>query len=120
MPDQCLLAGQSQPAGRGPAGDDQGAGVDRLLAKIHRERPPAEIDAGHVAQLILRPKASRLLAHVLNQLRALDAFGKPGEILHQRGERELASGLMALDHQRLEIGAGGVERRGMARSNRTR
>ena len=66
-----------------------------------------------MAQLILRPKASRLLAHVLNQLGALDALGKPGEILHQGGERELASGLMAFNHQRLEIGAGSVERRGM-------
>ena len=114
VPDQRFFARQSQPACRGPAGDDQGAGVNRLLAKIHREGPLAQIHAGHMAQLILRPKTSRLLAHVLNQFGSLNAFGKPGKIFHQRGERELASRLMAFNHQGLEIGAGGVERSRMA------
>ena len=113
-PINAFSPGQSQPACRCPAGDNQGAGVNRLLAKIHREGPLAQINADHMAQLILRPKASRLLAHVLNQLGTLNALGKPGKILHQRGERELASGLMAFNHQGLEVGAGGVERRGMA------
>ncbi len=113
MTDQRLFPGQSQPASRGPAGDDQGARVNRLLAKIHCEGPLAEVNADYVAQLILRAKASRLLAHVLNQLGALNTLGKSGEIFYQSSERELASGLVSFNHQRLEVGASRVERRGV-------
>ena len=88
--------------------------MNRLLAKIHREGPLAQIDADHMAQLILRPKASGLFTHVLDQLGPLNAIGKPGEILHQRSERKLASRLMPFNHQRFEVGTGGVERRSMA------
>ena len=74
----------------------------------------------HMAELILRPKASRLLAHVLDQLGALDALGKSGKIFHQRGQRELAARLMTFNHQWLEVGASRVERRGVTGSSRTR
>src|SRR5882724_2156730 len=120
MSDQRLFAWQSQPACRGAAGDDQSTGVNRLLAKIHREGPLAQIDADHMAQLVLRPKASGLFTHVLDQLGSLDAIGKPGEILHQRSKRELTSGLMPFNHQWLEVSASRVERRrvaGAARPN---
>ena len=111
--DQCLFAGQSQPARRGSAGDDQGAGVNGFLAQIQGKRAFAQIGADHVAKLILRPEAGRLLAHVLDQLGTLNALGKAGEILHQRGQRELASGFVTFEHQRLQVGAGGVERGGV-------
>jgi len=39
---------------------------------------------------------------------------KAGEVLHLGGDRELAAGLVALQHQGLEVGAGGVERGGEA------
>ena len=68
-----------------------------------------QIGADYVPQLILRAKSSRLLAHVLDQLGSLDAFGKSRKIFHQRGERELPSGLMAFDHQWLQVGASGVK-----------
>ena len=90
--------------------------MNRLLAKIHREGPLAQIDADHMAQLILRPKASRLLAHVLNQFGPLDALGKPGEIFHQGGERELASGPV-LQSPGLRL-ARAVERRGVTSAPR--
>src|SRR4051812_43296975 len=56
----------------------------------------------------LGAKPLRLLLHVLDQLGALDAVRKSGEVLHQRGERELAAGLMPFDHQWLQISAGSV------------
>ena len=54
----------------------------------------------NVRQLVLRSKALRLLAHVGDQFRPVNAFGKAGKILHQRGERKLASRLVAFNHQR--------------------
>ena len=59
--------------------------------------------------MILGAEILRLLLHVLHQVGTVDAFGKAREILHQGGERELAAGFVAADHQRLQIGAGGVD-----------
>ena len=70
----------------------------------------AEVDAGHVAGAELGAEARRLLAHVVDQFRPLDAVGKAGKILDQRGDGELAAGLMAVDDQRTEIGAGRIDR----------
>src|SRR6516225_9747577 len=69
-----------------------------------------------MAEVVLRPKALGLLAHILNQLGPLDAFREAGKILNQRGEGELSAGLMTFDDQRLEVGACGVESGGMSRA----
>src|SRR5208282_349272 len=66
-----------------------------------------------MAQLVLSAEASRLLAHVLNQFGSLDTFRKAGKVFHQGGKRELASGLMPLNHQRFEVSPRGIERRCM-------
>jgi hypothetical protein len=60
----------------------------------------------------LGPEALRLLAHLAHQLRAEDAGREPRVVLDVGGEHELAAGLRALDHDRLQVRAGGVERRG--------
>ena len=56
--------------------------MNGFLAKIQGEGPLAELGADQVTELILSAKASRLLAHVLDQLGPLDAVGKSGKILH--------------------------------------
>ncbi len=88
---------QPQPARRGAAGDDQRARVDDFIAHVKFKRTLTEIDAGHVAMFVFGAKARGLLAHVLDQFRSLNAFGKTGKVLDQRGERELASGFVAFD-----------------------
>ena len=54
-------------------------------------------------------KAGGLLLHVLDQIGTLDALGPAGKILDQRGDGELASGFVALENQRVEPGASGVD-----------
>ncbi len=54
-------------------------------------------------------EAGGLLLHVLDQFGTLDALGPAGKILDQRGDGELAAGLVALENQRVEAGAGGVD-----------
>lgn len=110
MTDELLFVRQSEPARRGAAGNDQSAGVDNFMADVQLERPLAQIRAGHVAMFIFGAKASGLLAHVLDQLRSLDAFRETGEILYQGGKRKLATRFMALQQQWLQIGARSVKR----------
>ena len=59
----------------------------------------------------LRPKARRLLLHVLDQLRTLNALRPARKILDQRRDRKLAARLMPFNHQRFQVGARGVNRR---------
>ena len=110
MADQLLLVGQAQPAGGSSAGDDERLRVHLMHAEMKQERTLAEVRAGEMRHAVFRAEAFRLLAHVLDQLRSHDSFGEAGKIFHQRGERKLAAGLVAFDHKRLQIGAGGVKR----------
>src|ERR1700676_697170 len=76
--DELLLVRQSEPARGSATGNDECTGVDDLMADMQLKRILAEIDAGHVAVFIFGAKARRLLAHVLDQLRPLNALGEPG------------------------------------------
>ncbi len=67
----------------------------------------------------LRAKTRRLLAHVLDQLRPLDALGKTGKVLDQGSQGKLAAGLVTFQDQRLKIGAGGVDGRRQTGAART-
>ena len=53
-----------------------------------------------MTQLIAGAETARLRAHVFDQRWSLNALGESGKIFYQRGERELASGLMTFEHQR--------------------
>ena len=77
----------------------------------------AQIDADHMSGLELRAETRRLLAHVVDEFRPLDAVRKAGEILDQGGDGELSAGLMPIDDQRAEIGAGGVDGGGQPRTS---
>jgi hypothetical protein len=57
------------------------------LPTVNSKRMLAQIGFDQVAHAIFGAEALGLLAHVLDQFRALDAFGKAGEIFHQRGHR---------------------------------
>ena len=55
-----------------------------------------------------------LLLHVLDQIGAVDAFGKAGKIFDFGGERKLAAGLVAFDDQRFQARARGVDGGGIS------
>ena len=57
----------------------------------------------------LRADMLGLLLHLLHQPGALDDVGEAGIILDVGGDGELAAGLDALDDDRREAGAGGVD-----------
>ena len=62
----------------------------------------------------LVPTWAGLLRHLLHQPGALDDVGEARIVLDVGRDGELAAGLDALDQDRLEHGAGGVDRRRIA------
>src|SRR5258708_2317280 len=55
-----------------------------------------------------------LFRHLLHQPGALDDIGEAGIVLDIRRDRHLAAGLQSLNQDRLQIGAGGIDRGGVA------
>jgi hypothetical protein len=84
-----------------------------MNAEMQQKRPLAEIDAGEVRHAIFCAEPFRLLAHVFDKLRAENALGKSGEVLDQRGQRQLSTRFVALDYERLQVSARGVKRGGV-------
>ena len=73
-----------------------------------------ELDPGRVVGDEAGAEALGLVAELLHQLRAHDPLGEARVVLDVGRVLELAAPLEALDHERLELGAGGVERGGVA------
>src|SRR4051794_11574797 len=109
MPDQRLLARKPQPASGSPAGDDQSFRLNGFLAQSESKRAFAQVSLGQVPGADLGAEPNSLSLHVLDELRPLNAFRKAGEILHQRGERKLAAGLVAFKDERLQVGTRRVD-----------
>src|ERR1700704_874127 len=63
-----------------------------------------------MAYPILRAKALSLLAHVLDQLRAKNAFWKSRKIFDQRCKSQLSARFMPLDDQWFQVGTRRVQR----------
>jgi hypothetical protein len=112
--DQGLLGGEAKPAGAGSARDDERAGLDNVFADAEGEGRGGEVDGGEVGHAELGSEADGLLLHVLDELGTLDAIGPAGEVFDQGGDGELAAGLVALEDEGLEVGAGGVDGGGEA------
>src|SRR5579862_4953328 len=81
-----------------------------MHAQMQQKWPLAEVRAGQVRHPVFGAETFGLLAHVLDQLRPENAFGKSWKIFDQRGHRQLTTGLVAFDNQRLQVGARRIER----------
>lgn len=109
-----LLAGDAEgPPGR-PGGEDDRPGLICLLTDPHGLDVAAEVDAGDVVGDELGAEAVGLLAQVVHQVGAGNAVGEAGEVLHLGGGHQCTAGLAALNEQRCEVGAGGVEGGGVS------
>ena len=107
---QRLLRRQAELA-RGRAGrDDHGLGAVLVVADVDAERTLGEVDARDVVGEELGAEALRLRAELLHQLGAEDAVLEARVVLDVARDHQLAAEREALDHERLEVGARGVER----------
>ncbi len=112
--DQLLFRFEAQQPRRSAGGDDQRLRLVASLPRSDLERSAAQVRLGHRARLELGAEARRLLAHVLDQVRPEDAVREAGEILYHRGQRELPARLVAVNDQRLQVGARSVNGRGQS------
>src|ERR1700687_6249816 len=85
-----------------------------MNAQMQQKWPLAQVGAGQMRHAIFRAKAFGLLAHVLDQLRPKNPFGKSGKVLDQRGHRELSARLVPFDDQRFQISARRVQSRSVS------
>ncbi len=109
MSDECLLGGEIEPASAGSAGDDQGSGVNDLLADAELDGVFGEIDGVEVGHGELGTEAGGLLLHVLDELRTLNAFWPAGKVFDEGGDGELTAGLVTFEDEGFEIGTAGVD-----------
>lgn len=76
-----------------------------------------QVDSLDVGADDLGAETNRLAFEELHQLRTRNAFGEAGIVLHISRDHQLAAGDSApdqpLDHHGLQVGAGGVDRRGV-------
>ena len=105
-----LLAGEPEPARARAGGDDHGLRAVLGVLDPDAERALGEVDAGDVVGDELRAEALRLPAELGHHLGAHDAVGVARVVLDVARDHQLAAPLEALDHERLEVGARGVER----------
>ena len=94
--------------------DDQGvAGVGARIAD-QPERTRTELDRVDLVENELGIEALGMLVKALHQLRALDAFGVGRPVVDISCGHQLAALCQTCHKNRLQIGAGGVNRRGIA------
>ena len=91
-------------------GDDHGLRAVLVVADPDPERALGEVDPRHVVGQELGAEALGLGAEVGHHLRAHDAVGVAGVVLDVARDHQLAAPVEALDHERLQVGARGVER----------
>ena len=115
-PGQAILVVQTEAAVARTGGQDDGLGtVDAALGVGDGLDRARELHLDNVVGDDLRAEALGLGAHVVHQIRALDAFWEPGKVLHLGGvHQRAAGGDGALEDQRLEVGPGGVDGGGVA------
>src|SRR6185437_14827294 len=111
---ECDLALEAQLARGRARRDDHRAGAVLLVADVHAQRLLGEIDPGDVVGHELRAETLRLGAHRLHELRAEDAVAEAGIVLDVGGDHQLAAVGEALEDERLQVRARGVERRRVA------
>ena len=113
---QGVLVGQVELAVARAGGQDhrpRGVGVGGGLDDLDLA---GEVDLDHVVGDDLGAEALGLRAHLVHQGRAHDAVAEAGEVLDLGGvHQRAAGGHRTLEDQRLQAGAGGVDRGGVAR-----
>ena len=114
---ELLLAGHAELLVLGAHREDDRAGLVLLVVDPHRVRLAlgARLDLGDVVGDEARAEALRLVAELLHHLRPHDPLGVAGVVLDVGRLLEQPAPEEALDDERVQVRAGGVERRGVAR-----
>jgi hypothetical protein len=85
MADQPLFGRKPEPSGGSAGGNDYRARLDPLAVYLQTERARGKIGIGNGCVQVFGAEVLRLQLHVLDEIGAVNAFGKSGEILDQGG-----------------------------------
>ena len=110
----CSEGSSSQRAWAPVAMISVSAQIDVAGVAFEPERPLREVDLADVVVDELGADVLGLRLHLLHQPRALDDVGEARVVLDVGGDGELAAGLDALDQDRLQHGARGIDGGGVA------
>src|SRR5439155_12593114 len=107
------LRRQAELLRAGTGRDDDRASVELVLSGLDPERRAGQIELADVAHDEVAARPFGLVAHTLDQVRAVDPVREPREVLDAAGEQELAAGGVALDAERAQprprrVDGGGV------------
>jgi hypothetical protein len=112
---ELLLGWQAEPARLRAGADDEGfAQIDIAGITNGAERAAAEVDLGDGVGDELGADMAGLALHLLHQPGTLDHVGEAGIILDIGRDGHLAAGGHALDQDRLQAGARGIDGGGIA------
>lgn len=95
--------------------DDRVGGPPFVVVNLHTLGRGAEIHFGDHARTYVRAETLGLAAYVVHHLEGFDAVGVAREILYFGGNHELSARLHALEEDRVEVSARGVDGSGVAR-----
>lgn len=106
----------AEELGTGACGnDDRVGGPPFVVVNLHTLGRGAEVHFGDHARTYVRAETLRLTAYVVHHLEGFDAIGVAREILYFGGNHELSARLHALEEDRVEVSARGVDGSGVAR-----
>src|ERR1017187_2868414 len=111
MPNQRLLAWQSQPPSARTRRHNQRACMNLARRSDQLDRPRPQFDLVQERMLKRRTKPLRLLLHVVDQVRPLNPIRPAWKVFHHRGNRKLSPWLVTLQNQRFQSSACGVNGR---------
>src|SRR5438874_2226718 len=110
MADELLFVFEPEPAGRRAARYNQCARIQPFVIGLDPNVVRSSLEICHLGVSKARPELLRLFVHVDNELWAVDALGKSGEIFYHCRRRKLSARLPALEHERIKVSAGRINR----------
>ena len=108
---QFVFPGDAEVFMTGAGGDDDGFGLERFAVHHQLKRRFGKINFFNRAETGFGAETLGLFLHSRHQFTAVHALGKAGKIFDDAGGGQQAAGLRAHEHERLEVGARGVEGR---------
>ena len=111
---KALFSRDSQFFGGSSRGDDNGVGGNGFIVESELFNRPGQIHGKHFMGFDRKSEFFGLCGHLLNQIRAGQAFREARIIFEPVGQEDLTSGRCLFNHQRVEPGAGCIHAGGQS------
>src|SRR5437588_978422 len=110
MTDELLFVFESKPPRRRAARYNQRARLQPFVIALDPNVVRSSLEICHFGVSKARPELLRLLVHVDDELGPIDPLGETGKIFDQRGRGKLSARLAPLEHERIQVSSGRIDR----------